>query len=184
MADLMMRVQLAAGRRVSRSTVALFLVALVAAGCGGGGNSLAMGPTPGPEPRLSVERFLAAVNIRDLDAMSGIFGTSEGPIRDTGGAVGCGFRGMGSFLGIGEGCVSGQDVELRMDAIAEILRNDSFQVVSERRVAGRVDPTVRVGVNLVFPNRTISDVAFVTVQGDDGIWFLEEIDLEKVTGTD
>jgi len=36
----------------------------------------------GPSPRGAVEQFLAAVNAQDLQAMSVVFGTSNGPSRD------------------------------------------------------------------------------------------------------
>ncbi len=162
--------------------VSLSLAALAAIAACGGGQQIASGPVPGADPTVSVQRFLDAVNTRNLYAMAGIFGTSDGPIADTGGSVGCGFKGMGSMLGLGDGCVSNQDVEIRMDAIAEILKNDSFQVISERSVAGRENPTIRVGVTLQMGEKTISDVSFVTVRGNRGTWYLEEIDLPKVTG--
>lgn len=133
-------------------------------------------------PMLSVERFLQASNERDLHAMGSLFGTADGPIIETGGAFGCAFKKIGSWIGIGERCRTLQEVELRMNAIAEILRHEDYSIVSEASVPGRVDPTHRVGVNLLIEGRDIRDVPFLVVKTHEGRWLVQEIDLEKVTG--
>lgn len=133
-------------------------------------------------PVLSVERFLQATNERDLHAMAGLFGTADGPMIDTGSTLGCAFKKMGSWIGLGERCITLPEVELRMDAIAEILRHEDYRVVSEARVAGREQPTTRIGVNLVIRGRDITDVPFLVVRAGDGRWLVEEIGLDKVTG--
>ena len=133
-------------------------------------------------PRLSVERFLQASNERDLHAMAGLFGTTDGPVIETGGAFGCMFKRIGSWIGLGDRCPNLQDIELRMDAIAQILEHEDYTIVSDSRVAGRTSPTTRVGVNLFVRGRNVSDVPFLVVQTDEGRWLIEEIDLAKVTG--
>jgi len=40
-----------------------------------------------------------------------------------------------------------------------------------------------VGVDLTIDGRVIRDVAFLVVQTGAGTWMVEEIDLEKVTGS-
>jgi len=132
-------------------------------------------------PMLSVERFLQAVNSQDLDAMARIFGTYDGPIADTGGTLGCAFRRMGSWIGFSRRCLTRVDVELRMNAIAIVLRHEDYQLVSERPVPGRQRPTSRVGVTLVRQGQQIPDVPFVVVQSRNGRWLIEQIDLERVT---
>lgn len=132
-------------------------------------------------PMLSVERFLQAVNTRDLDAMSRLFGTASGPVAETGGTLGCAFKKMGSWIGLGRACSTRVEVELRMDAIAQILRHEDYRIVSESQVAGRSDPTQRVGVNLTFRDTTVSDVPFTVVRSSEGRWLVEQIDLERVT---
>ena len=62
-------------------------------------------------PPLTVERFLQAANTRDLETISRLFGNDDGPIGDS---------------------ESREEVELRMNVIAEILQHDDYEVVSER----------------------------------------------------
>jgi hypothetical protein len=133
-------------------------------------------------PMLSVERFLKASNERDLHSMASIFGTADGPIIDTGGAFGCAFKKMGSWIGLGDACQSLQEVELRMDLISDLLRHDDYTIASDALVAGRVNPTTRIGVHMVIRGRDISDVPFLVVKTDGGRWLVQEIGLEKVMG--
>lgn len=133
-------------------------------------------------PQLSVERFLQAVNARDLNAMADLFGTAEGPMGDRGSSFGCAFKKIGSWLGLSEACRSWEEIELRMDAIAEILEHEDYQIVSEGRVAGRQHPTMRVGVDLVLERERVNDVPFLVVQTTDERWLVTEIGLGQVTG--
>ena len=130
---------------------------------------------------LSVERFLQATNERDLHAMASLFGTSDGPVIDTGGSFGCAFKRMGSWLGLSDRCRTIQEVELQMDVIAQILRHEDYTITSDSRVPGRDRPTTRVNVNFLINGRNIPDVPFLVVQTGEGRWLVEEIDLEKVT---
>lgn len=109
-------------------------------------------------PSLSVERFLQAVNAQDYESMSRLFGTYDGPIE--------GDR---------------MEVEVRMATIAEILRHQDYEIISERRPPGREGPTRRISVDLRVGNRVIRDVGFTVVQSDEGGWLVEQIELEKVT---
>ena len=140
------------------------------------------GEMAGIAPALSVERFLRATNARDLHGMGRIFGTEKGPIIETGGPLGCGFKKLGSWIGIGRRCDTVQEVELRMDAIAQVLRHDDYTLVSESRVPGRVNPTTRIGVDLSIRGRPVRDVPFTVVRTKEGRWFIEQIGLDKVTG--
>ena len=78
------------------------------------------GEMAGLMPVLSVERFLQAANARDFEAMRLLFGTHDGPIR-------------------GER----KEIELRMAAIAEILRHEDYRVMGDQREPGRDHPTSR-----------------------------------------
>ena len=131
-------------------------------------------------PRLAVERFLQASNERDLYAMAGLFGTADGPIIETGGSFGCAFKRMGSWIGLGDRCWTIQEVEVRMDAISEILRHQDYTIMSDTRVPGRANPTTRVGVNLLINGRDVPDIPFLVVQTNEGRWLVEEINLERV----
>lgn len=133
-------------------------------------------------PILSVERFLQATNARDLESMARIFGTEDGPVAETGGTIGCGFKKLGSWIGLGRRCATWAEVELRMDAIAQILQHGDYTIASERSVPGRAHPTSRIGVNLVVSGETILDVPFVVVRTGGGRWLIEEIGLTRITG--
>ena len=117
------------------------------------------GTVPGTSPILSVERFLAAVNARNLDGMAAVFGTADGP-----------FQGERT------------EVEIQMDLLATLLEHESYEVVSERQVPGREDPTTRVGVTLTIDGEVYPDVAFLAVRTDEGRWMVQEIDLNAITG--
>jgi hypothetical protein len=133
-------------------------------------------------PSLSVENFLKAANLRDHYAMASIFGTAGGPIESTqGNTFSCAFKRMGSWIGLGERCVTWQEIELRMDAIALILRHDDFRVVSEASVAGRQRPTTRVLVDIQRGANWYREVPFVVVQASPGRWLVEEIELGRLT---
>ena len=130
---------------------------------------------------LSVERFLQAANSQDLDAMARLFGNVNGPVADTGGTFGCAFKKIGSWIGLSDACRTWQEVELRMDAIAEILEYDDYRIVEEERVAGRRVRATRIGVDLTQGETVIRDVPFVVVRTSSGRWLVEQIGLEKIT---
>ena len=133
-------------------------------------------------PMLSVERFLQAANDRDVHSMGRIFGTSDGPIIETGGTLGCGFKKFGSWLGIGERCLTLQEVEIQMSLLAEILEHEDYTIVSEETVPGRVNPTTRIGVNMRVDGEDIDDVPFLVVQTGDRRWLVEEVGVTRITG--
>lgn len=106
---------------------------------------------------LSVERFLQAANAKDFEAMEGLFGSFDGPIE--------GDR---------------RELELRMAAIAEVLRHEDYRIEGEEREPGREHPTNRVLVTLTKGGRQIPGVPFLVVRTEAGGWLVEEIDLEHV----
>jgi hypothetical protein len=110
---------------------------------------------------LTVERFLQAANTRDLETMSRLFGTDDGPIGDT---------------------ASREEVELRMDVIAEILRHIDYEIISETRVPGAQVTSRRLGVDIVLPQGTrVPDVGFTVVLGSPNRWLINVIELVKIT---
>jgi hypothetical protein len=155
-------------------------LALVLGGCASSGP-----PTPrmaGGQPMVSVERFLQAANTGDLEAMAHIFGTADGPISEgMGNPFSCGFRRVGSWIGLSDRCVSWAEVELRMNAIALVLQHDVYRLRTEASVPGRQRPTVRVGVDIEEGVNRYPDVPFVVVQARDGRWLVEQIALERIT---
>ncbi len=140
-----------------------------------GGVAASFGPT------LSVERFLNAANARDYETMALLFGTADGPVASRGSAVGCGFKRMGSWIGLSDRCTSVLHIELRMDAIARILSHQDYRVRSESRVAGRRSLTTQVSVDIDLGVRVVSAVPFVVVRSSDGSWLVEEIGLVRLT---
>ena len=120
---------------------------------------------PQVAPALTVERFLQTANTRDLETMSRLFGTDDGPIGDTG---------------------NRQQVELRMDLIAEILQHADYEITSERRVPGTASPSIRIAVDIliVTPRGTtmVQDAGFTVVLESPNRWLVNMIDLTKITG--
>jgi len=120
---------------------------------------------PQVAPALTVERFLQAANMRDLETMSRLFGTDDGPFGDRG---------------------NRQQVELRMDLIAEILQHADYQITSERRVPGADSPSIRVGVDIsiVTPRGAmmVRDVGFTVVLESPNRWLVNVIEVTKITG--
>ena len=116
----------------------------------------------GVAPALAVEAFLNAANDDDWATMGRLFGTKDGPFERTGG--------------------SRQEVELRMNAIALILKHNDFSVVAQNRAPGRENPTIRVGVDITTDDGIlVPDVGFFVVESNDGPWLVEEIELVKLT---
>lgn len=132
--------------------------------------------------QLSVERFLQAANARDVQSMGRLFGTSDGPIGDTGSTFGCFFKKVGSWFG-GTACTKRVEVEIRLDAIASVIQHRDYRIVREEPVAGRTSPTRRVLVDFdLGVGRTVSAAPFVVVQTNEGRWLVQEVPLETMMG--
>lgn len=159
-----------------RNLALLILITVVPTAC----TTTVMAPNPAAPvaAQLSVERFLQAANERDVQAMGNLFGTRDGPAMDTGSAFGCAFKKIGSWFG-GSPCAKRQDVEIRMDAIASILRHQDYRITREERVPGRDAPTTRVMVELTVSGQAVPGVPFVVVQTPEGRWLVQEIGLEQ-----
>ena len=169
--------------RLAGPWLALLLVA--AAGCGGGprpGGGPAPGSEPPPEPGDIVTEFLDAANRRDHAAMARLFGTAAGPIGEPGSTVGCGLRRLGSWIGLGEPCVTVQEIEVRMDVIARILAHDTRRVGPAARVAGRGRPAARVEVEIAVRAGETVRVPFVLIRAGDHGWLVEQVELGRLTG--
>lgn len=134
-------------------------------------------PGAGVVAQLSLERFLQAANERDLEAMGRLFGNASGPAWETGSTFGCAFKKIGSWFG-GTPCVKRRDVEVRMDAIAQVLRHQDYRVVREESVAGRMNEATRIFVDLVFEGQIARGVPFVLVRSGGARWLVEEVDLQ------
>jgi hypothetical protein len=164
-----------------RLPLTVIALALGAGACASA-TSAPPGGMAGVAPMLSVERFLQAANTSDFDAMARIFGNADGSIAERrGNAFGCAFKRVGSWIGLGDPCLSRAEIELRMNAIALVVQHDDYRVRSESPVPGRDRPTTRVGVDIERGSEEFSDVPFLVVQTSDGRWLVEEIGLEQLT---
>ncbi len=162
-----------------RRAIIFSLAALLVSGCASGRPRTNQASAVAPQ--LVVERFLQAVNTRDLVSMSRLFGTRGGPIGDTGSSFGCFWKRIGTLFG-GDSCRKWQDVELQMDVISDILRHEDYRIMSERRIAGRDVQTIRLGVALeISRGSTIRDVGFTLASAGGTRWLLQEIELAKIT---
>lgn len=169
-----------------RPRLLAWLPLLALAGCGGAAAHHAPPPPPGPdlplEPARVAAEFLAAASRRDHAAMASRFGTVAGPIGDRGGALGCAFRKLGSWIGLGDRCLNAREIELRMDLMAAILAHDSYRAGREEMVAGKGRPATRIDFELDTATEHGVIVPFVLIQADDGTWLVEEIGLGRLTG--
>lgn len=135
------------------------LVALALAACAGG-LPRPEGAPGAPAPEAAVERFLRLAAAGDYVQMGWVFGTSDGAIIERDPVP---------------------EVEQRMYALANILRHDTFMVGGGQSVPGRVGGAQRFTVQLLRGAERIP-VPFTAVRGPDGRWFVEQVDLEAVTG--
>ncbi len=170
-----------AGRRC---VLLLLLIALAA--CAGTSSRQPADPSTGGGaargPDRVVAEFLDAANRRDRAAMASRFGTEDGPIGERGGAIGCAFRRMGSWIGLGDRCLTRAEVELRMDLVAAVLAHESYRLGTREDVAGRGRRAARIEVELDTAAERDVTVPFVLVRTGDGRWLVEEVDLERLMG--
>ncbi|HEX8695975.1 MAG TPA: hypothetical protein VF746_26405 [Longimicrobium sp.] len=124
------------------------------------GRGSAPGQPGGAAPAATVERFMRLVAEKNYVQMGNIFGTSQGPIsqRDP-----------------------QPEVQRRMYAIASILENQRFVIRGEQPIPGRIGEAVQLTVQVTQRGQA-RDVPFVVVKGGDR-WYVEQIDLERVTRT-
>ena len=137
--------------RVKRLAVTL-LLAVLAAGCR---PTPEAGPLPGaPAPRLAVENFLAAVRAQDLQAMSAIWGTREGPITEN-------------------KSLTRDAVERRELIMMCFLGHDRYRLGGETPGEGG-----RRVFAVELTRGTISRSSnFFTVQGPSSRWYVESVDI-------
>jgi len=145
-------------------SVAALVFALFAAACGGGGGRQGGGPAPSgmvaaTQPAAAVEQFIGLAQQQRYTEMGYVFGTARGPLAEH------------------------QDparVARRMQALANVLRHQSFAMTGVVPVPGRPDARL-VTVQLRQGRRTVN-VPFTVVQGPGGGWLVEVVDIEAATG--
>lgn len=142
-------------------------------------------PSPrGPSDTIpqSTIRFLEAANTGDLHTMARIFGTARGSVADqTGPLLVCALHTAGSWMRLSTPCPTWAEVELRMHAIALVLRHDAYRITTQRVVPGRSSPTVEILLDFDRGGRWIQEVPLQVVQRSNGTWMVESIGLERIT---
>jgi hypothetical protein len=138
-------------------TILSALVLLVSCGP----RMMGSGGVPGaPAPPAAVERFLQLASESDYAGMGWVFGTADGAImqRDPPGQV-----------------------EQRMYALASLLEYDSFVVGVGSPVPGRTGDALRFDVQIRRGFETLQ-VPFVVVRGPQTRWYVEQLEVEALTG--
>ncbi|HUG01019.1 MAG TPA: hypothetical protein VML95_04110 [Longimicrobiales bacterium] len=146
---------------MQRALIAVAAFALLAGGCVSQTVSR-QESTPGPDavaPSLVVERFLQAVNARDVTTLGRLFGTSDGPIsaRDDRAAV-----------------------EQRMFTLASLLQHDDYTILGDQVVPGRAGEAIDIMTTLRKGQRAVA-VPFTLVRTREGGWLVERIETGELT---
>jgi hypothetical protein len=144
-----------------RALIAVLSAALLGGGCVS--QTVSRQETaPGPDavaPSLVVERFLQAVNARDVTTLGRLFGTRDGPI-------------------------AGRDdpatVERRMFTLASLLEHEDYTILGDQIVPGRGNEAVDIMTTLVRQGRSVA-VPFTLVRSTAGQWLVERIDTGELT---
>ncbi len=105
--------------------------------------------------QLAVEQFLKAVNDRDLQAMSIVFGTKDGPARET---------------------MDRTELEKREVILACYFNHDSARILGEQ---GGTQGHREVRVELKKGNLT-RQTTFYTIQGPGRRWYVDNMDIAAV----
>jgi hypothetical protein len=129
----------------------LFLLAACSSATRGTNGSL----TGAASPQLAVDQFLGAVHARDLQAMSTVFGTSNGPARET---------------------MDRTELEKREVILTCYFTNDSYRVLGERSGTGGHR---EVSVELKKGNIT-RQTTFYAIRGPGDRWYVDNIDIAAV----
>ena len=130
----------------------LLLMLLLPISCRPQGGST---PTGAADARSAVESFLRAARAQDLDAMSVIWGTERGPVRDE---------------------MERTERERRQLVMMCYLNHDRHQILSETQ--GEASRTLAVQLSRGSLTRTTN---FVTVRGRDNRWYVQEAALQPLT---
>ena len=138
--------------------VVALVFSLAAAACSSGGGRPAGAPAPGNAamaPAAAVEQFLGLATQQKFTEMGYVFGTARGPLAEQQEPV---------------------RVQRRMQAIAHVLRHDTYSMTGVVPLPGRPEAR-RVLVQLRRGRGTV-EVPFTVVEGPGGRWLVEAVDLE------
>jgi hypothetical protein len=131
----------------------LFLAACSSATQSGSNNNGSL--TGAVSPHLAVDQFLLAARARDIQAMSTVFGTKNGPARET---------------------MDRTELEKREVILACYFNTDSYRLLGE--TSGQADHRdVRVELK---KNNLTRQTTFYTIQGPGGRWYVDNMDIAAV----
>jgi hypothetical protein len=117
-------------------------------------------PQPAYAPTMTIERFMRAVNQRDLNTMARLFGTREGPVAQI---------------------WASKEVDERMRVLSNVLRHNDYRIGQEDIVPGRRGEATQFTVNMTVGERVVA-VPFVLVRSTpESGWLIESIAIDKVT---
>ena len=149
------------GRRALGAAGAVLLLAACVSRVEGPAASPGSTPTdPMVAGALVIEQFLRAVNANDIDAMSRLFGTKQGPVARQ---------------------WTRQQIEDQLFLLANVLEHENYDILRTEIVPGRRDEAATLIVRMTVNGRQV-EVPYTLVWSDDRTWLIENIDLTKVTG--
>ncbi len=105
--------------------------------------------------QLAVDQFLTAVNAKDIQAMGTVFGTKDGPARET---------------------MDRTELEKRLIILACYFNHDSARTLGEDR-GSQGHREVRVELKKGNLNR---QTTFYTIQGPGKRWYVDNMDIASV----
>jgi hypothetical protein len=136
-----------------RKIAGLFLLAACSSATRNAGTSGQL--TGAPAPQAAVDQFLRAVNAKDLQAISTVFGTRNGPARET---------------------MERTELEKREIILACYFAHDSSRILGESSgTQGHRD--VRVELK---KGKLTRQTTFYTIQGPGGRWYVDNMDIAAV----
>ena len=111
--------------------------------------------TGAPTPQVAVEQFLRAVNAKDLQAMSVVFGTKNGPARET---------------------MDRNELEKREIILACYFAHDSARIIGETPgLQGHRD--IRVELK---KGNLARQTTFFAIKGPADRWYVDNMDIASV----
>ena len=117
-------------------------------------------PDSSVAPALALEQFLRAANASDLDTMSRLFGTKDGPWAAN---------------------VNDVDADRRMLMFASVLKHEDYLILGDALVPGRRNEATQLNVRLTREGKN-TDVPFVMVWAGGLGWMVEQFDIQRLIG--
>jgi hypothetical protein len=143
---------------VHRRYLPVAALVLSLAACAGGSRPSGAPPSGAVgamQPAAAVEQFIGLAQQQRYTEMGYVFGTARGPLAEQ---------------------QEPARVTRRMQALANVLRHESFAMTGVVPVSGR--PEARLVTVQLRQGRNTVDVPFTVVEGPGGRWLVEMVDIE------